>query len=28
NREFMNQIQKLHALGIAVPQIKRDGIPT
>ncbi|HBO9565676.1 TPA: phenazine biosynthesis protein, partial [Pseudomonas aeruginosa] len=21
-------IQKLHALGIAVPQIKRDGIPT
>ncbi|MFU3305188.1 phenazine biosynthesis protein PhzA, partial [Pseudomonas aeruginosa] len=28
NREFMNPIQKLHALGIAVPQIKRDGIPT
>ncbi|WP_462218551.1 PhzA/PhzB family protein [Pseudomonas aeruginosa] len=24
----MNPIQKLHALGIAVPQIKRDGIPT
>ncbi len=28
NREFMNPIQKLRALGIAVPQIKRDGIPT
>ncbi|MCR7436867.1 PhzA/PhzB family protein, partial [Pseudomonas aeruginosa] len=27
-REFMNPIQKLRALGIAVPQIKRDGIPT
>ncbi|EKL8567603.1 TPA: PhzA/PhzB family protein, partial [Pseudomonas aeruginosa] len=26
--EFMNPIQKLRALGIAVPQIKRDGIPT
>ncbi|HGN1048024.1 PhzA/PhzB family protein, partial [Pseudomonas aeruginosa] len=25
---FMNPIQKLRALGIAVPQIKRDGIPT
>ncbi|HHY3166915.1 PhzA/PhzB family protein, partial [Pseudomonas aeruginosa] len=24
----MNPIQKLRALGIAVPQIKRDGIPT
>ncbi|MCC0360603.1 phenazine biosynthesis protein, partial [Pseudomonas aeruginosa] len=23
-----NPIQKLRALGIAVPQIKRDGIPT
>ncbi|WP_422766237.1 PhzA/PhzB family protein [Pseudomonas aeruginosa] len=28
NREFMNPMQKLRALGIAVPQIKRDGIPT
>ncbi|MFY8305892.1 phenazine biosynthesis protein PhzA, partial [Pseudomonas aeruginosa] len=28
NREFMNPIQKLRALGIAVPQIKRDDIPT
>ncbi|EPO7786124.1 TPA: PhzA/PhzB family protein, partial [Pseudomonas aeruginosa] len=28
NREFMNSMQKLRALGIAVPQIKRDGIPT
>ncbi|EPH7534115.1 TPA: PhzA/PhzB family protein, partial [Pseudomonas aeruginosa] len=28
NREFMNPIQKLRALGIAAPQIKRDGIPT
>ncbi|MCS8378178.1 phenazine biosynthesis protein PhzA, partial [Pseudomonas aeruginosa] len=28
NREFMNPIQKLRALGIAVPQIQRDGIPT
>ncbi|MDA3150319.1 phenazine biosynthesis protein PhzA [Pseudomonas aeruginosa] len=27
NREFMNPMQKLRALGIAVPQIKRDGIP-
>ncbi|HBN9706817.1 PhzA/PhzB family protein, partial [Pseudomonas aeruginosa] len=26
--EFMNPMQKLRALGIAVPQIKRDGIPT
>ncbi|WP_205586645.1 PhzA/PhzB family protein, partial [Pseudomonas aeruginosa] len=25
---FMNPMQKLRALGIAVPQIKRDGIPT
>ncbi len=25
NREFMNPMQKLRALGIAVPQIKRDG---
>ncbi|EPF1480528.1 PhzA/PhzB family protein [Pseudomonas aeruginosa] len=24
----MNPIQKLRALGIAVPQIKRDGTPT
>ncbi|HCL3513763.1 PhzA/PhzB family protein [Pseudomonas aeruginosa] len=24
----MNPMQKLRALGIAVPQIKRDGIPT
>ncbi|HBP6247923.1 TPA: phenazine biosynthesis protein, partial [Pseudomonas aeruginosa] len=28
NREFMNPMQKLRALGIAVPQIKRDGILT
>ncbi|MFL4273089.1 phenazine biosynthesis protein PhzA, partial [Pseudomonas aeruginosa] len=28
NREFMNPMQKLRALGIPVPQIKRDGIPT
>ncbi|HBO5848100.1 TPA: phenazine biosynthesis protein, partial [Pseudomonas aeruginosa] len=28
NREFTNPMQKLRALGIAVPQIKRDGIPT
>ncbi|WP_193378932.1 PhzA/PhzB family protein, partial [Pseudomonas aeruginosa] len=28
NREFMNPMQKLRVLGIAVPQIKRDGIPT
>ena len=28
NREFMNPMQKLRALGIAVPQIERDGIPT
>ncbi len=28
HREFMNPMQKLRALGIAVPQIKRDGIPT
>ncbi len=28
DREFMNPMQKLRALGIAVPQIKRDGIPT
>ncbi|ORE63795.1 PhzA/PhzB family protein, partial [Pseudomonas aeruginosa] len=27
-REFMNPMQKLRALGIAVPQIKRDVIPT
>ena len=27
NREFMNPVHKLHALGISVPQIKRDGIP-
>ena len=27
NREFMNPVPKLHALGIAMPQIKRDGIP-
>lgn len=27
NREFMNPVHKLQALGISVPQIKRDGIP-
>ncbi len=28
NREFMNGFQQLRALGIPVPQIKREGIPT
>nr|AAF17496.1 PhzB [Pseudomonas chlororaphis] len=28
NREFMNVFQQLRALGIPVPQIKREGIPT
>jgi hypothetical protein len=27
NREFMNPYQQMRALGIAVPQIKRSGIP-
>jgi hypothetical protein len=26
-REFMNPINQLHALGIEVPRIKREGIP-
>lgn len=28
NREFMNPFQQLRALGIEVPAIKREGIPT
>jgi ketosteroid isomerase-like protein len=27
-REFMNPFQQLRALGIAVPEVKREGIPT
>ncbi|TDC98384.1 PhzA/PhzB family protein [Actinomadura sp. 7K507] len=27
-REFMNPFEQLRALGIAVPQVKREGIPT
>ncbi|GAA0415092.1 PhzA/PhzB family protein [Streptomyces luteireticuli] len=28
NREFMNPFEQLRALGIPVPEIKREGIPT
>ncbi|MEV7021951.1 PhzA/PhzB family protein [Kitasatospora sp. NPDC093558] len=28
NREFMNPFEQLRALGIPVPQIRREGIPT
>lgn len=28
NREFMNPFQQMRALGVAVPQIRRGGIPT
>lgn len=28
NREFMNPYQQMRALGIPVPEIKREGIPT
>jgi phenazine biosynthesis protein len=28
NREFMNVCQQFRALGIAVPEVRREGIPT